>query len=500
MNPVLSKLEHAPRKSREGSVLIIVLVLLLVVTGLSTVSLRNAGQALHLSQRQVLMEQAHFIAESGLERAAEYINTETFIGSETQIDLDMGNGRMASITITPLDSQGNAFSVDSSTTWRGVTRDLRINRVYRPTYLAYGMFFDRWEWNGYALSWLPGDVVEGMVWSGTPQGIAGHYDGSRRVGPIFRALNETAANSFARDPEFASFLPPHIPFEEHTDSDLRFWLDHPNEFHRTNVDKPSLMTIDFDRIHTIADIKNVSNYTEIDPSHVSPQAMPSNKALVLRGRTELRYKVDSLSGRETGIVEVRNHDMFGDFNWHPLYSEALDLVVIKDNPDSNAANGHEDGTLVLGDSGQQAVNVVKGNMTVWVDRDVTLPSSVIYNDLNLEESEDKFAVISKQSIYVSRTNKTDLYLYGGYIAAGLDGSGYIGLDKYSSGGVRGTLHFVGSQVGRRRHPWGIFQLRNGEISLRHGYNRSISFDARFESDPPPFTPTINTELRFQGWH
>jgi hypothetical protein len=479
------------RPGKEGNVILIVLVLLLVVTAISTVSLRNAMHMARMSQRQVLIEQAHFIAESGLEEAAKRINSTEYLGAGvTEMTVSLGGGRTARVTITPADNQGHAFSVDSVTTHQGVERRLRINRIYRPTYLEHLMFFEDFR----NLWWIYGRVIDGKVWTGTHQNIYGYtLPNGERFGPIFRDVNTTAANFFGGTPEYAAYLPPTIPWGEHRYDDLRFWDEYP-EHAQTNVPKPPLFEVDFDRTTTIANALNV-DFREISPNHgVAPDTMPTGKALVLKGRTEIRFTVQDIGGRETGVMEIRNRNLFGDFNWNPVYSEAVDLVVIEDT--NSGPGGHRNATLTLGDSIHHTPNILKGSMSIYVDRDVTIPTDIIYDNQNFEESTDKLGVISKRNIWVDRKFTGDLILQGGFIATGINGGGNMGLLDYDKHGVRGTLYFTGSQVAVRVQPWGVFSGPN----FISGFHTNYGADPRFSTDPPPFTPTISSEIRYEGWH
>lgn len=487
---------NRPANGKDGSVIVMVLVVLFIITSLSVISLRNAMHMMRMSQRQVLLEQAHFVAEAGLEEAARRISSNEYLGAgPTQMSIQLSDGRTTEVTITPLDTEGMAFKVQSVSSVEGMNRTLNIERVFRPTYLEYGMYFE--DWRGYY--WIAGDVVDGKVWSGTPQGIWGYYQGGKKLGPIFRQENQTASDGFAGWPEFGAHLPPHIPFDEHTESDLEYF-DEGSDSVVTGMEMPALMTVDFERHHNIANALAVSPEA-ISPDHVAPDLMPKGRALVLEGRTEMRFDVEEVNGQEVGVIYLRNREAFGNFNHqHKVYSEALDLIVIRDKPDGNAQ--HRNGTLTLGDPNPHAASIVKGSLSIWVDHDVEITSHVIYDNQNFEESTDSLGIVSKRNIYVDRIysgsqqHSGDLYLQAGLIATGISGNGEIGLKRYDKNNVRGTLYFTGSQVGKRRYPWGT--TNNGQ--LIHGYHRSLTFDPRFSTRPPPFTPTIDSEVRYEGWH
>jgi hypothetical protein len=486
-------MKSVSESAKSGSALIMVLVVLIIVTAISTVSLSNSMNLMRLSQRQVWMEQAHFTAESGVEEAARMINGSAYMGgSETLFTHTLPNGASADVVITPLNSQGQEFSVRSESTVNGITRVVNIGRIYRPTYLNYGNFYEDFR----NLWWIYGEVVDGKVWTGTTQNMYGYtLSNGEKWGPVFTDLNETDASSFGGYPDYAATLAEGADPGTFVYDDLLFWDEHEEGF-ETNVSMPALLDVDFDRTSMIADALTVDP-SEIDPTLVSPANMPSGKALKLKGRTEIRYSVDTIGGKDVGIVEIRNHDMFGNFNWHSVYSEALDLIYIEKNP--SGPGGHKNATLLIGDADKKTVNVVKANMTVWAEDDVTIPTHIIYDNQNLEESTDKLGVISKDDIWFDRKFTGDLVVQGGFIATGsINNSekGELGLLNYDKFGVRGTLHFLGSMVAERVYPFGMFS-GNRFVS---GFVTDHRFDQRFLTDPPPFTPVISSQVNYEDWY
>jgi hypothetical protein len=421
------------------------------------------------------------------------INSTAYMGNTTtEFTITLDNGASADVTITPLNNRGKEFSVDSEGDQRDINRDLRISRMYRPSYLDYGHFYEDFR----NLWWIYGDMIDGKVWTGTRQNIYGYrLSNGEKYGPVFRATNQTEASSFGGYPEYASYLDPSVPIGSADYEDLQFWEDTPDAT-ETNVSMPALLDVDFEESRSIAGILE-ADPSELDPTTVSPANMPKGKALVLRGRTEIRYTVQQVQGEEVGIVEIRNQDKFGNYNWNPLYSEAIDMIYVENL--TTGPGGHRGAKVTLGDAVHHTPNILKGNMTVWAEDDVTIPTHVVYSDQNLEESTDKIGVISKDDIWVDRKFSGDLILQGGYIATGQRGSnnrGELGLLNYDKFGVRGTLYFTGSMVAERVYPFGVFS-GNQFVS---GFQTAHTFDPRFATDPPPFTPTIDSEVKYEGWY
>jgi Tfp pilus assembly protein PilX len=153
--------------SKEGSMIVLVMIILFVTTALASVSLRSAMHTLRMSERQVFMEQAHFAAEAGIEEAARRISSDEYLGAGvTEMTVTLPGGNEAEVTITPLNIEGLEFYVESRATVNGVERVVRVQRMYEPTYLAYSNY-----WENYGLTWTNGNVVDGNVWTGTAQRI-----------------------------------------------------------------------------------------------------------------------------------------------------------------------------------------------------------------------------------------------------------------------------------------------------------------------------------------
>ncbi|WFB34831.1 hypothetical protein P3T73_11740 [Kiritimatiellota bacterium B12222] len=483
------------RQNKSGSALVMVLVVLIIVMGLTTVSLKNSVHLMRVSQRQVWMEQAHFVAESGIEEAARLINRSSYMGgSVSEITHTLG-GESAEVVITPINNQGHEFSVRSEATVNGITKVVNLGRIYRPTYLNYGNFYE--DFGGYW--WIYGEEIDGKIWTGTTQNIMGYnLSNGEKYGPVFTDLNETKANNFGGSPEYASTLKSGVELSERTYDDLQFWGDDYEDGYETGVSKPALLDVDFEQTSTIAGILNADPDT-LDPRKVNPASMPKNVTLKLKGKTELRFSVDTVQGVEVGILEIKNDDLFGNYNWNAVYSESIDMVYVEELTGGGRHNPNKGADIILGDTNSSAsANILKGNMTIWSEGTITVPNHIIYDNQNLEESTDKLGVIAKDDIWFDRASG-DLVIQGGFIATGANGSGSdkgeLGLKNYGNGVVRGKLYFLGSMVSEKVSPFGQFS----GTRFVSGYSTIHQFDERFLTAPPPFTPVIDSEINYEDY-
>lgn len=489
-NDTISNQER--RQNQEGSALLMVIIVILIITTISTVSLSNSMAQMKLSRQQTYMEQAHFAAEAGVEEAARLIGATAYMGaSETTFSITLDSGATAAVTITPKNNRGREFAIHSVGTQNGVQREVGIARIYKATYLDYGHFFEDFA----NLWWIYGTFVDGKTWTGNRQNIYGYtLSNGEKWGPVFSYKNETGVDAFGGYPEYAAKIDPSIAFEDAEYSDLSFWNDNPDAYD-TNVEKPALLNVDFDETATIATALDIDP-SLIDPNTVSSVNMPKGKALFLKGNTEMRFSTITDAGNEVGILEIRNYEKFGNYDWNPVYSEAIDLIYVEQL--DSGPEEHRGADVMLGDWDNRTANIIKGNMTIWAEDDVTIPTHLVYSDQNLENSADKLGVFSRDDIWFEQTYAGDLVIQAGLIATGVEEGtlGEVGLLEYDQHGVRGNLYLTGSRVSQKVVATGVF---SGSTFL-HGFNVIHKYDERFTEDPPPFTPALNSELRYEGWY
>lgn len=453
--------------SKEGSALLMVIVILLIVTGICTVSLTNSLAVSRLSQRQVWREQNFYATQSGLETAAYKVNSE-LLGSGTQTEtFTLENG--VTVEVATVHLGGDEYAATASTTHEGIELEQSVRRFFRPYYSEYGTFYEKFN-----LWWIPGQVVEGKVWTRERQKIYGYTKSNgEKEGPIFKAVNQTGHHEFGGDPEFGSYVHPTKDASDY--ANRMFWNEDDTKY-ETGVYKPPVMDVDFD----------------------APKVAASGSGgLLLRGRTEIRFGLDA---SDNGIVEIRNMDRYGDFDWHPVSSETLDLIYVEEKTDGD--EDHRGAELTLGDpDNQDYFNIVKGSLTVWSEDDVTLPNHILYDNADMETSSDKLAVISKDDIWIDWDREQDLEIHGTLMATGAaedSGDGGIGLLDYANGTLRGVLNIRGSLIAERKYPSGTISLGTGE--LNSGFQIEQEWDHRFATQPPPFMPVIENELTYEGWY
>ncbi|MBC2604698.1 hypothetical protein [Pelagicoccus albus] len=476
--------------SKRGNALITVLVMIVFLGGLTTVSIKDSLHAYKLAKRQHILDQVLYAAEAGIEEAARKLNSEKYYGMTPVVFVhELSEDLEATVTMTPLDAQSQNFRLTSVSTMDGISRTVTVEKATRPTYMEYGLYFE--DFNN--LWWIAGSITDGKVWTGTTQSISGaSLANGEKEGPIFRDVNETLSGSFGGTPEYASYLSPDITLDEYEYSDLRFWSDY-SEGYRTEVSKPALASVDFDEIANASNALSVT-VEDISVDDVSYDDIPTHGAIILKGPTEIRFDVVTVGDQEVGIVAIKNKDAFGNASWHELYSESLDVIVVNDDLTTNNKN-EVDGTVTISESSDPSI--LKGNLAIVSTQDTTIKGDIIYNDQALETSGDKLLIASKENIYIDRTDKNDMILQAGLMAAGLNSSGYIGLKDYDKYGVRGNLYFTGSMIGGKVYPFGNFSFTEGMLN---GYKTHRFYDTRFLTDPPPFTPSLSNEIQFSGWH
>lgn len=420
------------RHHRHGSAML--LVMMGLILGFVLVS-ATVGQALSTYRnvvRQVRMERAHFLAETGLQRAADTIVNyagsfpATLSGSGT-----LGGGTWSYL----IRREGwKRYSVKSTGTFQGLTRRLRIGRARYPTFADFGM----WTGNLQGLWTLPGQEFFGKFFSGT---IINIWSSQSSGGPVWHGQVTSAANSFGGTWQYATF----------------------DQGYQLGVNQGSLANVDFPEM-----LGEAQTY-----------------GLVLDGATQVRFQTDSGEGK----LYIKNLNRWPDGQYHAMDASSREIIYIRDaynNPGTLTVDG---GTL-------------KGQVSFFTESDITIQGHVLM-DRDPEtcgDSTDKLGLITKDDIWVGTSAPNNLRLQAALLATGQKtGGGRFGVIDYANTtrGSRGVRYLFGSQATATTAAAGTFNSSTGVQTA--GYRSSISYDARFLENPPPYYPPIDDKLVFEQW-
>jgi len=145
-----------------------------------------------------------------------------------------------------------------------------------------------------------------------------------------------------------------------------------------------------------------------------------------------------------------------------------------------------------------------GRVTLVAERDFYITNHIYYavdSKTNLL-SDDALGMIAKRDISVTASAPNDLNIYAHMMATGLYDTndvtdGTFGVAGFDSGSPRGRLMVHGGIVQDDRGAVGTFNPATGQTVT--GYYKDYTYDTRFELDPPPEYPPLNDQLVFGTW-
>lgn len=145
-----------------------------------------------------------------------------------------------------------------------------------------------------------------------------------------------------------------------------------------------------------------------------------------------------------------------------------------------------------------------GRVTLVAERDVYITNHIFYasNPATNQMADDALGIIVKRDIAVTENAPNNLSIYAHMMATGqydpnatTDGS--FGVVNYNSGSPRGTLTVYGGIIQDDRGAVGTFNTGSGTTVT--GFSKNYSYDVRFKIDPPPEYPPFNDLLVFGPW-
>ena len=164
-------------------------------------------------------------------------------------------------------------------------------------------------------------------------------------------------------------------------------------------------------------------------------------------------------------------------------------------------------TVTTGTSSNRAGDVyiagtLDGRATLVCEGDFYITNHVFYavdSKTNLL-SDDALGMIAKSDIYVTTSAPSNLQIYAHMMATGLintnsSSEGTFTVIDYDSGSPRGNLMVHGGIVQHQRGAVGQFNTSG----LLHGFDKNYTYDTRFELEPPPEYPPLNDQLTFGVW-
>lgn len=427
-------------QTQEGSVLLSVLGFLFLSVGLVVAIVSVGSNHRKVSQRQVNMEQAMYVAEAGIERGARFMesNLTVIVGSST--GATNGSGSLGSGTFTYSITRSNAttYNLTSTGTVNSVTRVIKLLRIYQPTYAEFAL----WSHSNGAIYFKDGEVFDGHVHADDQL----YFDASGG-GPVFHAAVTSNAGTYS-------------------------------------IQNGSINSIEFDQGLTLNSYQGQMADVDFNSSaSTSLKSIANSTGLVLDGNTTITFNA-------SGSVKITNSRAgYNNYSYNP---SAEGIIYIR-NATSGSSSTRPGTAYITG-------GTVKGRLTVVTESDMYIQGHVQYktDPQTNPSSTDALGLISRDDIYVDTGAPNNLNIDAAMIATGTSGDGTTGsfsVINYNTGSPRGTLNVYGGIVQDQRGAVGTFS----GSSTTHGYAKQYSYDPRFINTPPPYYPTIADKVTFSQW-
>ena len=427
------------RRGERGSVLLAVLGYLFLSVGLVLTIVSLGSNHRKLSTQQMTMEQAMFVAEAGIERGARFMesNLAVIVGSPT--GATNGTGIVGSGTFTYSITRSNAttYNLVSTGTVNGVSRVIKLLRIYQPTYAEFAL----WSRINVAIYFLNGEVFNGHVHADDRL----YFDASG-TGPVFHAPVTSNVGTYT--------------VQNGTINDIQF-----DQCFTLNSYQGQMADIDFNSAASTS-LKNIAQST----------------GLVLDGNTTITFNGSS--------VQITNSRQGWTNHTYALSGEGI--IYIR-NATSGTTSTRPGTAYLTGGN-------VTGRLTVVTETDTYIRGHIRYttDPQTNPNSTDALGLISRDDIWVDTSAPNNLDIDAAMIAAGTsdDGTtGSFGVINYNTGSPRGTLNVYGGIVQDQRGA--VCTFSGG--SVNHGYAKNYSYDPRFINNPPPYYPTIANKVEFSQW-
>lgn len=502
--------QNHTKSSREGSALLAMVVLLMVMAGLALASMKNSSALMRITYQQYRWEQALFSAEAGIEQAAAIVSQTSYFTGVTNEVITLSSSE-ASFSIRPLDIESKTFEVESTGTYLGKTRHLKVDKLYFPSYSDYGLYMENYR----SALFRPGTVTQGRVFLGDHLKVWAYKDfGTGEIqAPTFTDQVETSASEIFN---YEHRRRGHPDAAGKIDQD---YVNFQGGFPELNIDPPAIADLVFEDVKTAAASHSHSQSSEALPGWYSiPLDAPSGyhgNTVSFKGNTEVDFYMKRvLVGGEyvhEGFVAFKNEDLFGDDEWHERPQAGLELVYVAndmESPGKLIVAPHENDLEINLDSEERWSGYISDDFTFYAEDDIHIQSHIRYwDDVEIDPtSDDKVMFVGGDDVWIDTqwrdewdgiTIEAALLASGKYnTEMGWDRQGQVGVLEWRTGGAMGTMDFFGSYVGERYGYSGRFSSR-GQIS---GFQPNRRMDQRLVTDPPPFAPVLNSLVRYQGWH
>jgi Tfp pilus assembly protein PilX len=427
-------------RSERGSVLIVVMGFLFISVGLVVAILDVASNTRKVAQKQSDMEAAMYVAEAGMETGARLMesNLATIVSSATGATNGSGNVGSGSYTYFIVRTNISTYCIVSTGTVNNIKRVVSLNDVYQPTYAQFAL----WSATNGAIYFFNGETFTGHVHADDKL-----YFDATSGGPVFHSAVTSDAGTYS-------------------------------------IQNGLISAIEFDQGLTLNSYQGTM--ADVDFSSAASSSLKneaSTSGQLLQGSTTITFN--------GGTMTISN-DRQGWTN-HVYTPPAEGLIYVQTAV--TGAAGTRPGTIFLNGG------TLSGRMTIASEEDMTIAGNIDYktNPSTTPSSTDALGLITKADIWVGLTAPNNLTIDAAMMATGANANssdpGSFGVTSYNTGSARGNLNIYGGIVQEVR---GAVNTSSGGV-ISTGYNKNYSYDSRFINKPPPYYPTVASQILFSKW-
>ena len=428
-------------RSQQGSVLVAVMCFLFLATGLVTTILVLGSNHRKISQTQVNMEQAMYVAEGGMERGARFMesNIVTIVASATGNTNGTGSINSGTYTFVITRTNSTTYNLVSTGFVNSVERTVSLRRVYQPSYAEFAL----WSQTNGVIYFKSGEVFNGHVHSDDQP-----YFDVNGGSPAFHAAMTTGAGTYT--------------VSGGTISDVTL-----DQGITLNSYQGTMADVDFN-----------------SAASTSLKSEATSAGLLLDGNTTITFN--------GGTLSIINYRKYND-NLAHSYTPPTEGIIYIRTVNTGTASTQAGMAYLTG-------GTVNGRLTIVTETNIYLQGNIAYasDPVSNPSSDDALGLISGSDVWVDTMAPNNLSIDAAIMATGKFSSGDLGsfgVINYNSGSTRGVLTVYGGIVQELRGAVGT--MSGG--SMTHGYSKNYIYDPRFINNPPPYYPTIASQVRFSQW-
>lgn len=495
----------AARPNNRGSLLLISIVALFIVSALTVLVLGTTSSAVYSNNKQQAKITAFNVAESGAEVAAQWLKNQPYAPPQTTpiypfsaqtISDGIYNGTYT-VVIYPAASNQTSFlksyRIVSTGQANGISRSVEIY-LKQATFGKYAYFTDaeKSSVSGSVIWWMSRDRIDGPVHSNNTGGTNFNIDYTGSTGPIF--LDQvTGAGSTIN----------YQPSRPRNETDFKKVFANGSKGYKLGM--PRIELPSSTEAQRQAAWGGTSGYPAANGVYLKASA---NGGIYIVGDSQMTLSLDASGNQKITIVQGSNTTVLTMNKSTGQTTVTGPVGAGSDTSATSLTNGviYSTGSITSL-SGTVADNkvvdgeiAVRSGYTIATDvaagKDITITGDLVYHTkpdkTQPADDPDNLAAgtlgLVAQEVKIASNGSYPEHPNREVDAVCLAGSqnvaGSFSVNNYSSG-CTGTLTVLGGIIQSNRGPVGT--ISSG--ALTHGYAKDYRYDPRLATDPPPYFPT-----------